>query len=179
MTSVVKGAFTANKDAGTGNDTVQIVAPSNDSGAQRTGTFVIKNGDGTKQITILCNQNVETSAITEIVYTLRYKLDIKHLTGTVVCTDQNGNLANSPISITLYAVYTNANGKIKYAFPISILANSNNFTIDEDNFLQNADIEGGVEGEVLLTFNNTADADPVETYTDDGIDYSSIATITE
>jgi hypothetical protein len=56
MSQVVKGDFTANKDSGNGNDTVQITVPQNDTAQRKTGTFVIKNSDGTKQITLVCTQ---------------------------------------------------------------------------------------------------------------------------
>lgn len=56
MSQVVKGDFTANKNAGSGNDAVQITVPQNDTAQRKTGTFVIKNHDGTKQITIVCTQ---------------------------------------------------------------------------------------------------------------------------
>ncbi len=56
MSQVIKGDFTANKNAGSGNDTVQITVPQNDTAQRKTGTFIIKNHDGTKQITIVCTQ---------------------------------------------------------------------------------------------------------------------------
>ena len=178
MTSVVKGAFTANKDGGNGNDTVQVTAPANDSGDMRTGTFIIRNTNGTKQITIICNQNVQTTQITNITYKLYWQLNQKNLSGRIECRDQNDNLANSPISITLYVIYTTSAGKIKYASPISIDTTHDTFAVSISNFLQDIDLENYV-GEVLLAFNNVVGDDPVETYEDSGIDYETTNEIIE
>ena len=56
MSQVIKGDFTADKDSGTGNDNVQITVPQNDTAQRKTGSFVIKNHDGSKRITIVCTQ---------------------------------------------------------------------------------------------------------------------------
>ena len=178
MTSVVKGAFTANKDSGTGNDTVQVSAPANDSGDLRSGTFVIRNVDGTKRVTIICNQNVQTTQITNITYKLEWQLNQKALSGQILSLDQNDNAADSPIATTLYVVYTTAAGKIKYAFPISIDTTHDTFAVSIANFLQDIDLENYV-GEVVLAFNNTEGADPVDTYSDSGIDYETASEMIE
>lgn len=176
MASVVKGDFTANKDGGNGNDTVQIQVPANDSGSEKTQSFVIRNQDGTKQITIVCHQTIETAQITNIQYALVYNLNQRDLVGKIVVRDQNLNLADSPIAITLYAVYTKPNGKIKYATAISVSQGENNIDVNISNFITAIDLENH-DGEITLAFNNTVDADPQQSYTDAGIDYTSIAFI--
>lgn len=57
MTQVTKGAFVADKNSGSGNGTIKITVPKNETGSTRYGQFVIKNANRTKQIIVFCRQN--------------------------------------------------------------------------------------------------------------------------
>lgn len=57
MTQVTKGAFVADKNSGSGNGTIKITVPKNETGSARYQQFVIKNAARTKQIIIFCRQN--------------------------------------------------------------------------------------------------------------------------
>ena len=176
MASVVKGAFTADTDSGNGNGVVEIDVQANDSGVERTQSFVIRNQDGTKQITIVCHQTIQTTEVTGIKYSLVYNLVQRDLVGKIVIRDQNLNYRDSPITITLYAVYTKPNGKIKYATAINVPQDSGNVDVNISNFITAIDLENH-DGEIVLAFNNTVDADPQQSYTDGGIDYTTTAFI--
>ena len=69
MSQVIKGDFTADKDSGTGNDNVQITVPQNDTAQRKTGSFVIKNHDGSKRITIVCTQMKDGEEIINFIAT--------------------------------------------------------------------------------------------------------------
>lgn len=69
MSQVIKGDFTADKDSGTGNDNVQITVPQNDTPQRKTGSFVIKNHDNSKRITIICTQMKDGEEITNFIAT--------------------------------------------------------------------------------------------------------------
>ena len=166
MATVTKGVFTANKDAGNGNDTVQITAPANSVGEQRN-VFLIKNSSGTKQIRILC---VQEAATTEIDFVIDYTDNVQtgEVSGTIkACAHGTNNVISEDLGfaadISLGYIYNDVYTEVINK-PIPV-------TFRQDSFSYNVPVQYLDQGAPAFSFNSSS---IVNTVTQSGYTYNIV-----